>query len=162
MKRLALALAALLCAPASQAQTTFPSQVPGGFPPPTVPNYVPGFVPLCLNASGVAVPCSSAAPGYVQTPTPSTVIAGQGRIATASTAVCLPSAALQNGIVVKALAGNVGSLTVGPSGVTTATDGTGNGYVLAPGEAMSFAVSNASLVCFNGTGVGDGVSYAGN
>lgn len=156
MKRLALAMAALLCACAAiAADKPYLSTVGPKDPLPTF--LIDPLTGLAVTPGG-----SASAPGYVQTPTPSTITAGQARIATASTAVCLPSAALQNGIVVKALATNTGSLTLGPSGVTTATDGTGNGYVLAPGEAMSFAVSNSGLVCFNGTGVGDSVSYAGN
>ena len=152
---LLLALLALALTPARSADTPYPN---------SVIDYRTQPVWMVDPATGLAVNPNGtpSAPKYVQTPTPATVTAGQGRIATASTAVCLPSAALQNGIVVKALAGNSGSLTVGGATVTAASDGTGNGYVLAPGEAMSFAVSNASLVCFNGTGVGDGVSYAGN
>lgn len=156
MKRFALAMAALLCACSTHAaDKPYLSNIgPQG----------PGPVYLIDPTTGLAVTPngSASAPGYVQTPTPSTIAAGQGRIATASTAVCLPSAALQNGIVVKALGSNGGSLTLGGAGVTPATDGTGNGYVLAPGEAMSLAVANANLVCFNGSTAGDGVSYAGN
>lgn len=99
--------------------------------------------------------------GAVAGPLPATIAAGQARIAVTATAVCLASAALVNGIVVKALAANAGAITIGGSGVNATADGTGNGYVLAPGEAMSFAIPNANLACINGA-AGDGVSFAGN
>lgn len=97
----------------------------------------------------------------VQTPTPASVIAGQAKIAVTSTVVALGSNALVNGIVVKAAKTNVANILIGPSGVTTTYDGTGNGYCLEPGAAMSFACSNTNLIFINGT-AGDFVSFGGN
>lgn len=99
--------------------------------------------------------------GTVAGPAPSAITSGQAKVAVTNTAVCLSAAALVNGLVIKALAANAAAITIGGTGVNSTTDGTGNGYVLAPGEAMSFAVDNASRVCINGAS-GAGVSYAGN
>jgi hypothetical protein len=76
----------------------------------------------------------------VQTPIPVGVVAGQAAVTTSATA--LPAAALVNGIVVKAAASNTATVWIGGSNVTTSV----NGYPLAPGEAMSFAVANASAL----------------
>jgi hypothetical protein len=98
--------------------------------------------------------------------TATTVVTGQVKIATTGTAVQLPANPLVNGLVVKAKTTNAAqtgsySGTVGPPGVTTTYDGTGNGYPLAPGEAASFAVANASDIWVNGTS-GDIFSFEGN
>ncbi len=101
----------------------------------------------------------------VQTPIPASVITGQVIILVTNTAVQLPSHALVNGIVVKAKSTNAAQSTtsgmVGPVGVTNVFDGTGNGYPLAPGEAMSVAIPNTNLVYVNGT-AGDVFSFGGN
>jgi hypothetical protein len=150
MKRLALAMAALACAslPVHAADQTY--------------GALGVTKKLKDMGDGTYAEQLYVGGGSVSGPLPAALSAGQAKIAAASTAACLPSAVLQNGIVVKALASNTGSLALGAAGVTTATDGTGTGYVLAPGEAMALAVSNANLICFNGTTVGDGVSFAGN
>ncbi len=93
---------------------------------------------------------------------PSLVFTGQVKIVTTGVAVQLPDHVLTNGIVIKSLATNSASMqTIGPSGVTNAVDGTGNGYIMAPGEASSFAVPNANLLYVNGT-AGDVFTYEGN
>ena len=92
---------------------------------------------------------------------PAAPITGQIVIAVTNTAVCLPSNALVNGLIVKAKTTNAGNGFVGPSGVTTTDDGTGNGYRIVPGEAWSGAVSNSSGVCVNGT-ANDVFYYTGN
>lgn len=86
---------------------------------------------------------------------------GQKAIATTNTAVALGSGALANGVVVKASAENAGPIFVGGSGVATTDDGTGDGYRLDAGDAMSFAVTNLSAVYINGT-AGDFVYFGGN
>ncbi|MGU3417787.1 hypothetical protein [Methylobacterium sp. D54C] len=104
----------------------------------------------------------------VATPVPAGIVTGQVRIVTTGTPVQLPSAALRNGLVVKAHMANAPqnpaagySAAVGPAGVTTQYDGAGNGYPLAPGEAGSFACANAQAVWVNGT-AGDIFAYEGN
>lgn len=97
----------------------------------------------------------------VITPLPTAPITGQGKIATTGVAVQLASNVLKNGVIVKANSNNAQPLFVGPAGVTNTNDGTGNGYRLDPGEAISFAVPNANSVYVNGT-VGDIFYIAGN
>lgn len=83
----------------------------------------------------------------VQTPTPAGVVAGQLAVAANAAAAALPAAALINGIVVKASASNTATVFVGGSSLATGV----GGYPLAPGEAMSFAVANASALYFIST-----------
>ena len=86
---------------------------------------------------------------------------GQVKIAVTSTAVVLGSHTFSNGVIVKASSQNTASILIGPSGVTTTNDGTGNGYPLVPGEAISIAAANLSQIFINGT-AGDFVSFIGN
>ncbi len=117
----------------------------------------PSFRISAVEASDIPASAS-----LVQTPVPSIVVAGQVVIATTGMPVQLPSAALQNGIVVKSLTTNsTASQTIGGAGLTNAVDGTGNGYVMLPGEAAAFAVANANLIYVNGT-AGDVFTYQGN
>jgi hypothetical protein len=109
---------------------------------------------------------SDHSPVAVTTPAPSAIVTGQIKITTTGVPVALPSNVLLNGIVIKAKVTNaaqtsVYSAMVGPSGVTTTYDGTGNGYPLAPGEAVSFACANSNLIYVNGT-AGDVFSFQGN
>lgn len=92
---------------------------------------------------------------------PTSVLCGQRKIATTSTAVALGSGHCLNGVVITAWAGNTNTIVVGGSGVTNTTDGTGNGYRLAPGQSISFAVADISTLYINGA-AGDSVDYAGN
>lgn len=151
-----------------------------------VPALVAGRIPV--DGSGVTQPISAAALPLpagaatdakseairvllagtlkVATPTPAGIVTGQVKIATTGTAVALPNVSLVNGIVVKAKTSNATQTSaspgvVGPAGVTTVIDGTGSGYPLAPGEAASFACSNANAVSVNGT-AGDVFFYEGN
>lgn len=93
---------------------------------------------------------------------PGGTVVGQSKVAVANTAVQLPSNTLVNGVVVKASASNTGTIFVGGSGVTTTDDGTGNGYKLAAGEAISFAVTNSNAVYINSSTVGSFVYFSGN
>lgn len=97
----------------------------------------------------------------VETPLPVDPFIGQLKIATSSTAVQLPNKALKNGIVLKASSSNISNLFVGASGVTTTDDGTGSGYKLEPGEAISFAILNSNTIYVNGT-AGSILYYSGN
>jgi hypothetical protein len=94
----------------------------------------------------------------VQTPIPAGVVAGQVALV-AGVRQQLPSNALVNGVVVKAAATNTGPILIGGSTVSAATDGTGGGYPIAPGEAMSFAVANTSALYLMSTPAG--VAYFG-
>lgn len=102
--------------------------------------------------------CDIPAFGQVVTP----VITGQTKVASTGTAVQLPGNDLLNGVIVKALSSNNATCaTVGPSTVTNTVDGTGNGYVLCPGEAASFAVPNTNRLWVNGT-TADKFTFEGN
>lgn len=86
---------------------------------------------------------------------------GQTKIAVTGTAVQLASNALVNGVILSASTSNSASITVGGSGVTNATDGTGNGFILAPGASVGIAVSNTNELYVNGTAA-DVVSFVGS
>ena len=94
-------------------------------------------------------------------PAPAAIYSNQALIATPGTAVQLPSQTFQNGVVITALPTNTGNMTIGGSSVTSVTNGTGNGYVLTPGQSISYAISNLNLIYINGT-AGNGVSWTGN
>lgn len=72
------------------------------------------------------------------------------QVVTAS-AVALTTRALLNGIVIKAKTTNVGRVFVGAAGVTTTDDGTGNGFALLPGEAISLPATTTAGVFIIGT-----------
>jgi hypothetical protein len=72
------------------------------------------------------------------------------QVVTAS-AVALTTAALTNGLTIKAKNTNVGRVFVGSSGVTATDDGSGNGFALLPGEAVSLPVSTSAGVFIIGT-----------
>ena len=97
----------------------------------------------------------------VITPLPAAPIAGQGKIATTGTRIQLAANALKNGVVIKANPNNAQPLFVGGSTVANTNDGTGNGYRLDAGEAISFAVANTNSIYVNGTG-SDIFYFAGN
>jgi hypothetical protein len=72
------------------------------------------------------------------------------QVVTAS-AAALTAQALVNGLTLRAKATNTGSVFVGPAGVNATDTGSGNGFALLPGAAISLAVSNASAVYIIGT-----------
>lgn len=92
---------------------------------------------------------------------PSVVFSGQIIIAVTNTAVCLPLNSTANGTVVKAKSSNTGNGFVGGQNVNTTDNGTGTGYRLLPGEAISLASSNTATLCVNGT-ANDVYYYIGN
>lgn len=112
-----------------------------------------------LQAGGAVSVSNLPATQAVTTPTPAVPITGQQAVTAA--AVALPSRTLLNGIVIKAKPSNAGTVFVGGTGVTTTYDGTGTGYPLVAGEAMSFAVANLNSIFIVGT-AGDVVSFGGN
>lgn len=86
---------------------------------------------------------------------------GQAKIASTGVAIQLGSNVLLNGVIITALSTNAATIEIGGSGVTNTTDGTGNGYILAAGASVSFAVTNTNVLWINGTS-GDIVSFAGS
>lgn len=91
-------------------------------------------------------------------------LVGQSKVAVTGTAVRLnggTSQALSNGLIISAPSGNAAVICIGGSGVNNTSDGTGNGYLLAAGASVSFAVGNTNDIYINGTS-GDFVSWAGS
>ena len=94
--------------------------------------------------------------------TPNPPYTGQLTISTTGTAVCLPPGTLTNGVIIKSLStNNATGATVGPYTVTNTVSGTGNGYIIFPGEAAPFASNFPPGICINGT-AGDIFTYVGN
>lgn len=114
-----------------------------------------------LSTGGLTNTELRAADVPVITPLPAAPVVGQAALAATGVAQALPSLTLKNGVVIKALETNVSHICVGNAGVTTAINGTGNGYPLSPGEAISFAVPNSSALSIVGT-AGDVFYFAGN
>lgn len=91
-------------------------------------------------------------------------LVGQSKIASSGTAVNLNGGTTQpltNGIIITAPSGNTAPIAVGGSGVNNTSGGTGNGYQLAAGASISFAIANTNDIWINGTS-GDYVSWAGS
>ena len=86
---------------------------------------------------------------------PAAIVAG--RQLTTTGAVVLPTQALVNGVVIKALSTNVSAIYLGPSGVTTAT-----GYPLFAGESISYGVTNLNAIYLIGANTTDSIAYTGN
>ena len=89
-------------------------------------------------------------------------ILGQKAIAVTGTAVQLSAASvpLPSGmVIVAAHPDNTAAITVGAAAVTNTVDGTGNGAILAPGEAIVVYVANVNLIYINGT-ANDIASYS--
>jgi hypothetical protein len=88
---------------------------------------------------------------------------GGKKIATSGTQVQLSasSVVLTNGLYVKALFSNTAAISVGLTGVTNTVDGSGNGFILGPGEGQFFPVNNLNLLFCNGTS-GDACTFEGN
>lgn len=88
---------------------------------------------------------------------PSTVTPYTAQQTSTTGAVSLPTKALANGAVVKALSTNTGTVYIGPAGVTAAT-----GYPLLAGEAISFAVGNLNQLFIIGSDATQVVAIAGS
>lgn len=128
----------------------------------------PGGAPSCFvqygAGGGVASTVAQGTPGSSPWVTNSPLLApvtGQAVIAVTGTAVQLGTNTLQNGIIIKALSSNTASILVGGSGVNNSSNGSGNGYILKPGEASAFSSSNSNQFWVNGT-AGDIVTFEGN
>ena len=86
---------------------------------------------------------------------------GQAKIVVTGTAVQLGTNTLLNGVIITAASANVATITIGTSAVTNTVDGTGNGYILAAGASISFAVNNTNVLYINGTAE-DIISFSGS
>jgi hypothetical protein len=87
----------------------------------------------------------------------SSPFAFQQTTATTVGGAALASNAATQGVLIKALASNTGSYVyVGPAGLTAAT-----GFPLAPGESISFPVSNSNLIFMLGLNTSDVVAVTG-
>jgi hypothetical protein len=78
------------------------------------------------------------------------------------TATQIPSQALVNGVVIKALKANVGTVFIGMSNAVTDEIGGSPGYPLVAGEACSVAVTNLSAVWAIADNTTDAVAIIGN
>jgi hypothetical protein len=87
---------------------------------------------------------------------------GQAKIATTGAAVQLSNSSVPivSGLLVSAPSNNSQKIVLGNSGVTNTVDGTGNGFILEPGDKVTLPVTNVNVLYINGTS-GDKVSYAG-
>jgi hypothetical protein len=101
--------------------------------------------------------------GTVNLNTSLVLYTGQAKIATTGTAVYLTgsSTPIVNQVTVKSLAYNTSDVMVGLTGVTNTEDGTGNGFILSPGDSVDIPISNISYIFVNGA-AGSIVSYLGN
>lgn len=134
---------------------------------------VGGNVPRVTLVTDVALPAGTnllgkvgidqSAPGssnLVQTPTPASIVPFQYKVTAA--AVQMAANALVNGITIKAKTGNnAAGVFIGGAGVTTTNDGTGNGFVLYPGDTLSLAISNTNVLFVIGT-ANDVLYFMGN
>ena len=86
----------------------------------------------------------------------------QGQVAiTAGTPVQLSTTGNITGIAVKALSTNTSGVTLGNSQVSGNIDGTGNGYVLLPGDQIILTQRDVSRVWVNGRTSGDVLTFIG-
>lgn len=83
----------------------------------------------------------------------SQVVTFQGKIAVTNTAQAIPANALQNDIItISAKAGNTGPITIiNASSASTATDGTGAGFILNAGTTVTISVLNTNALWVSGT-----------
>lgn len=91
---------------------------------------------------------------------PATIYTDQQAVT--ATATALTAQAMVNGFVLTASPLNTISVLVGGATVTAANDGAGTGYPLAPGQSISFGVTNTSAVYVIASTTGAFVSVAGN
>jgi hypothetical protein len=88
---------------------------------------------------------------------PAAPVTSQTLIAVTNTAVQLPSGSITQGFVVQALPTNVGTVYIGPSGVTSST-----GFPLTAGQSTGEATANTNTTYVVGANVGDGVAIIGS
>lgn len=133
-------------------------------------NHAPLLSALSYANDGTRVPVAAdPATGallfsLVSNPLVSSPLTGQAKIAVSGHAVQLnggTSQPLTNGLIISAPNTNSASVEIGGASVTDTADGTGNGYILAPGASISFAVGNTADIYINGSSP-DVVSWAGS
>jgi hypothetical protein len=78
---------------------------------------------------------------------------GQVKIAVTGTAVQLPThKELLRGVTITANKNNAGKATIGfSSEVANTVDGSGDGYVLDPGESVEIEISDSNFIYINGS-----------
>lgn len=103
-----------------------------------------------LTAAGADAPGGTAADPVFASEAIATAPYADQQVVTA-TAAALATQALSNGVTIRAKSTNAGKVFVGGSGVTTTDDGTGNGFALNPGDAVSIPVSTTAGVFVIGT-----------
>jgi hypothetical protein len=83
----------------------------------------------------------------------SQLVTFQGKIAATGTAQELPANALQNNtLTIAAKSGNTAAIVIiNSSTASTATDGTGAGYILAAGTSVSIDITNTNALWVAGT-----------
>ena len=85
---------------------------------------------------------------------PTRIKTGQVTVSTPGTRVALGEATDIISIVVKAKSTNVGNIYIGGSDVTSS-----NGFILEPGDAISFDITGLASIYIDADNAGDGVSY---
>lgn len=119
---------------------------------------------------GIRTPATSAVPtdaaGVVVDPVAAAVSAaasggGQGNkvVAAAGTPVALAAATPCRAVVITARIGNTKEVAVGFSNTVRATSGAEIGMQLQPGQSISIAVTDLSLIFIDAQVNGEGVSY---
>lgn len=86
---------------------------------------------------------------------------GQVRVEVTNTAVRFPDLGTGNGVIIKANPNNAAAVTIGGLTITNTTDGTGNGFVLSPGETIGYSSSSIGDLYVNGT-ANDWVTFIGS
>jgi hypothetical protein len=86
---------------------------------------------------------------------------GQILLAVTNSVTQLPSNALANGVIITAKSTNAADIHIGGPGVNNVDTGTGNGYILEPGNSVSAVVNNTNELYIIGT-VGDLISFIGS
>ena len=125
---------------------------------------VPGTVNMTINASGDAVAVGVGSPVPIGYAGGNNIVAGQNKLTAAGTAQALVATAtpIAAFITIEALSANTGKITLGGATVNDTINGTGNGFILAPGDSIAWYGADASQLYFNGTATGDIVTYFGN
>ncbi len=100
-------------------------------------------------------------PALVISPGNNNIVTGKLYLDITGTAKHLPGLSLSNGLTIKAGKTNSASIEVGGSNVLNDHTKTGDGYELAPGEAISLSIPGTGSLWINGT-ANDFISYIGN
>lgn len=96
--------------------------------------------------------------GYLAALYQTSILHGVKTVTTAGTPVALAASTACKRIVVQSQTDNTGLIAVGGSGVD-ATEATGNGIILYPGDSIELAIDNLADVFINSTVNGDGVRF---